>query len=81
MLERFEGATAVVTGAGSGLGLELARAAARRGMRLVLVDVQAQAMNNAAQELRQAGAQVLEVTLSVADAAAMDGLAQAVVQD
>ncbi len=80
MLERFEGATAVVTGAGSGLGLELARAAARRGMRLVLVDVQAQAMNNAAQELRQAGAQVLDFTLSVADAAAMESLAQAVVQ-
>ena len=77
---RFEGGTAVVTGAGSGLGLELARAAARRGMRLVLVDVQGQALARAAQELRQAGAQVLDFTLNVADGAAMEGLAESVAQ-
>ena len=35
---------ALVTGAGSGFGLEVARLAAQRGMNLVLVDVQADAL-------------------------------------
>ena len=43
----WRGKTALITGAGSGFGLELARLAARAGMRLVLVDVQADALAQA----------------------------------
>jgi NAD(P)-dependent dehydrogenase (short-subunit alcohol dehydrogenase family) len=68
----------VVTGAGSGFGLELARLAGQRGMRLVLADVQADALEQASQELRAQGAQVLPFVLSVSDSAAMQAMADAV---
>ena len=58
MIEDFAGKTAVLTGAGSGFGLECARIAAQRGMRLVLVDVQQDALDAAAAELAAGGAQV-----------------------
>jgi NAD(P)-dependent dehydrogenase (short-subunit alcohol dehydrogenase family) len=51
MISQFEGKTAVLTGAGSGFGLECARIAAARGMRLVLVDVQPDALDRAHAEL------------------------------
>jgi len=44
MIDNFAGKTAVLTGAGSGFGLECARIAAQRGMNLVLVDVQQDAL-------------------------------------
>ena len=78
MMESFEGRTAVLTGAGSGFGLEVARAAARRGMRLVLVDVQQDALDAAATELGAAGAELLARRVDVADAAQMQALADAV---
>jgi NAD(P)-dependent dehydrogenase (short-subunit alcohol dehydrogenase family) len=78
MLSEFAGKTAVVTGAGSGFGLELARLAGQRGMRLVLADVQADALEQASQELRAQGAQVLPFVLSVSDSAAMQAMADAV---
>ena len=47
MIDHFAGKTAVLTGAGSGFGLECARIAAARGMHLVLVDVQQDALDAA----------------------------------
>ncbi len=78
MLNVFEGRTAVITGAGSGFGLELARIAAARRMNLVLVDVQADALERVHQESEQAGVAVLARCVDVADAAAMEALAAAV---
>lgn len=78
MIEDFQGKTAVITGAGSGFGLECARIGARRGMRLVLVDVQQNALDAAAAELQAAGAQVLARRVDVSDAAQMEALAAAV---
>jgi NAD(P)-dependent dehydrogenase (short-subunit alcohol dehydrogenase family) len=78
MLDHLQGKTAVITGAGSGFGLEFARLAAGRGMRLVLLDVQAEPLAQVVNELRQGGAQVLPFELSVADAPAMQAMAQAV---
>jgi NAD(P)-dependent dehydrogenase (short-subunit alcohol dehydrogenase family) len=59
------GKVAVITGAGSGFGLELARLAARSGMKLVLGDVQQEALDAAVQELRDAGAHVTGVHVDV----------------
>lgn len=78
MIEDFKDKVAVLTGAGSGFGLECARIGARLGMRLVLVDVQADALQRAADELRAAGAQVLAQQVDVADAAQMAHLARQV---
>lgn len=78
MIKDFAGKTAVLTGAGSGFGLECARIGAQRGMRLVLVDVQQDALDQAATELAAAGAEVLALRVDVSDAQQMEGLAQAV---
>jgi NAD(P)-dependent dehydrogenase (short-subunit alcohol dehydrogenase family) len=39
MIKEFEGKVAVITGGASGIGLGLARVFAKRGMKLVLADV------------------------------------------
>ncbi len=78
MITDFNNKTAVLTGAGSGFGLEYARIGARLGMNLVLVDVQQDALDRAAQELQAAGAAVLAQRVDVSNAAAMDALGQAV---
>ncbi len=78
MIEDFAGKTAVLTGAGSGFGLECARIGARLGMKLVLVDVQQDALERAAAELQAAGAEVLALRVDVADAAQMAHLARRV---
>lgn len=79
MISHFSGKTAVLTGAASGFGLECARVAALRGMNLVLVDVQPDALAQAEAELSAAcaahGAVVMTRKVDVSNAAAMDALA------
>ena len=75
MIQDFQGKTAVLTGAGSGFGLECARIGAARGMNLVLVDVQQDALDKAAAEMTAAGAQVMARKVDVSDAAQMEALA------
>ena len=80
MTENFAGKTAVLTGAGSGFGLECARIGARLGMNLVLVDVQQDALDAAAAEMRAAVDQVLAQRVDVSDAAQMEALGAAVLE-
>jgi NAD(P)-dependent dehydrogenase (short-subunit alcohol dehydrogenase family) len=84
MISNFAGKTAVLTGAGSGFGLELARLAADRGMNLVLVDVQADALARAEAELAPVcaaqGRTVMARRVDVSNAQAMEALAAEVVQ-
>lgn len=77
MITDFKGKTAVLTGAGSGFGLECARIGAQRGMNLVLADVQADALERSAAEMRAAGAQVLAMQVDVSQAEQVDALAAA----
>jgi NAD(P)-dependent dehydrogenase (short-subunit alcohol dehydrogenase family) len=72
----FSGKVAVLTGGASGFGLECARLGARLGMKLVLVDVQADALQRAQQELQSAGAQVWIRKTDVSSASDMEALAQ-----
>lgn len=78
MIEDFQGKTAVLTGAGSGFGLECARIGARLGMNLVLVDVQREALEAAAEEMRAAGVQVLAQRVDVSNRMQMEVLARSV---
>lgn len=80
MIKDFKGQTAVLTGAASGFGLECARIAATRGMNVVLVDIQPEALERTRQELESAGARVLARVVDVSNAAAMDSLAAAVAE-
>jgi NAD(P)-dependent dehydrogenase (short-subunit alcohol dehydrogenase family) len=78
MISNFKGKTAVLTGAASGFGLECARIGARLGMKLVMVDVQQDALDRAAAEIRSAGAQLIAQQADVSDSAQMEHLARQV---
>ena len=78
MITDFKNKTAVLTGAGSGFGLECARIGAKLGMKLVLVDVQQDALDQASAEMKAAGAEVLAFRLDVSSADAMQAMSQAV---
>jgi hypothetical protein len=54
MVRGYEGRVAVVTGAANGLGRSLAGGLAARKCHLALIDVDSSALENAAQELRNA---------------------------
>ena len=77
-MKQFTGRTAVITGAGSGFGLETSRIAARRGMNVVMADVQADALERAAAEIEALGAKVLAQRLDVSKAAEVEALGRAV---
>ncbi len=78
MITNFKGKTAVLTGAGSGFGLECARLGAQLGMRLVLVDVQQDALDQASAEIKATGAEVLSFRLDVSSAEQMEAMGRAV---
>jgi NAD(P)-dependent dehydrogenase (short-subunit alcohol dehydrogenase family) len=69
------GVTAVITGAGSGFGLELARLGAKKGLHLVIADVQQDALDAAVAELTAAGAQVAALRGDVSRAEDVQALA------
>jgi NAD(P)-dependent dehydrogenase (short-subunit alcohol dehydrogenase family) len=66
-MEQLEGKVAVVTGGASGIGFGLARAFAAEGMKVVLADIEADALAEAAAKLRADGADVLDVVTDVSD--------------
>ena len=68
------GKVAVVTGAASGIGYALSERFAAEGMKVVLADVQADALEEAEGRLRATGAEVLAVVTDVARPAALDHL-------
>jgi NAD(P)-dependent dehydrogenase (short-subunit alcohol dehydrogenase family) len=72
-----KGDTAVITGAASGFGLEASRLAARRGMNVVMADVQADALECSAREVESLGATVLAHRLDVSSATEVEALAEA----
>src|SRR5262249_34655069 len=75
-MEQFEDRVAVVTGAGSGIGRALAKHAADEGMRVVIADVELNALEETAAEVETAGAEVLVVPTDVSRADQVDALAR-----
>ena len=73
-MKDFNGRTAVITGAASGFGLEASRIAAREGMKVAMVDVQQDALDAAAAEVRALGAEVLAMRVDVSKAAEVEAL-------
>ncbi|MEB0139160.1 MULTISPECIES: SDR family oxidoreductase [unclassified Undibacterium] len=76
----FKDRVAVITGAASGFGREFALIAAARGMKLVLADVQQDALDRTAAELTAQGAEVLAMLCDVRHAAQVQALADAAMQ-
>ena len=76
----FKDKVAVITGAGSGFGREFARIGAARGMKLVLADIQADALEQTRIELEAQGTQVIARVLDVSDGSHIEALAAAAME-
>lgn len=79
-MKNFKDKVAVITGGASGFGREFANIGARLGMKLVLADVQQDALDKAKGELEAQGAQVLAMRCDVRKAEQVQALADATME-
>jgi NAD(P)-dependent dehydrogenase (short-subunit alcohol dehydrogenase family) len=77
MMRELAGKTAFVTGGASGIGLALGRAFAQAGMKVMLADIEADALAAAVRSLHTIGADVRGVRCDVADPDSVERAAQA----
>ena len=75
-MKDFKDKVAVITGAASGIGRGLAERCAAEGMKVVLADVEAHALAQAAKELSAASATLLAVRTDVSKASEVENLAR-----
>jgi NAD(P)-dependent dehydrogenase (short-subunit alcohol dehydrogenase family) len=80
VISNFKGKVAVLTGAGSGFGLECAKIGAQLGMKLVLVDVQQDALDASQAQMQALGAEVMARLVDVSNEGQMQALANDVQQ-
>ena len=73
-MKELTGKTAVITGAASGIGLALTERCISEGMRVVMADIEAPKLTLEAARLREAGADVLDVVVDVADDVQVEAL-------
>ena len=67
MIKDFEGKVAVITGGASGIGRGFAHAFAKRGMKIVLADINKESLDEVSQELQEIGVEVLTVITDVSN--------------
>jgi len=77
VMREFAGKTAFITGGASGIGLALGRAFAAAGARVMLGDIEPEALTAAIASLKGAGATVDGVVCDVTDPASVDKAAEA----
>src|SRR3954469_12791847 len=80
IMDVFAGKTAFVTGGASGIGLALGRAFAQAGMNVMLADIEADALREAAESLSAIRPKVRTVSCDVADQESVDSAAQATIE-
>jgi NAD(P)-dependent dehydrogenase (short-subunit alcohol dehydrogenase family) len=80
-MKTFRDKVVVITGGASGLGREFANVAAREGMKLVLADVQRDALDRAVEELKAQGASVIAAVCDVRKGEQVQALADAAVAE
>ena len=76
-MRELDGKTAFVTGGASGIGLALGRAFAQAGMKVMLADIEPDALAAAVESLDDVGPDVRGVACDVADAASVKRAAEA----
>lgn len=76
-MRQLAGKTAFVTGGASGIGLALGDAFAQAGMRVMLADVETDALAAAVESLRPVGADVRGIACDVADPSSVERAARA----
>lgn len=74
-MKQFKDRVAVVTGAASGIGLALAERFAAEGMKVVMADIEAQALASAAESVRRKATAVLAIQVDVSRADHVERLA------
>ena len=77
MMRDFAGKTAFVTGGAAGIGLALGRAFAQAGMKVMLADIEADALQAAVKSLQEISPDIRGTVCDVADAASVERAAQA----
>ena len=80
MLTEFDGKVAVVTGAASGIGRAMCEKFATLGMRIVMADVEADRLRQAAEQIEATGADVLAVTTDVSRPDELSRLAESTLE-
>ena len=64
-MKNFKGKTAVITGAGNGFGVEFAKESARRGMKLVLADIDGPGVESTLKTCKDMGAECIALTIDL----------------
>ncbi len=75
-MKDFKDKVAVITGGASGLGLAMARRCAAEGMKLVLADIEEEALRKVETEFRKAGTPVIGIRTDVSRGQDMERLAE-----
>ena len=73
-MQDFRNKTVVITGGASGVGLALAERFAERGAKLVLADIEAEALDAAVKRIEGLGAETIGVRTDVTDFASVEAL-------
>jgi len=76
-MREFAGKTAFVTGGAGGIGFALGRAFAQTGMKVMLADIETDALQAAVKSLQEISPDIRGTTCDVADAASVERAAQA----
>ncbi|MHA2006231.1 MAG: SDR family NAD(P)-dependent oxidoreductase [Promethearchaeota archaeon] len=79
-MKEFKDKVAVITGAASGIGLGIARRAVKEGMKVVLADIEKDALDQVEQELKSSGAEVISVVTDVSKLENIENLAQKTIE-
>ena len=79
-MEDLAGKVAFVTGGASGIGLAMAQCFAREGAKVVLADIEADALEKAEAELRESGAEVIGARCDVSDPASVAAAAERTIE-
>ena len=79
-MPRFSDKVAIITGAASGIGKEIAATFAREGARVAIADLNREAAEKAAAELKAEGGQAMALGADVTDEAQVNAAVAAVVQ-
>jgi 3-hydroxybutyrate dehydrogenase len=77
---KLQGKTAIVTGAASGIGKEIAACYAREGAKVAIADLNADAANAVAAQIKSAGGQAIGVAMDVTDETAVNDVVAAVIE-
>ncbi|MFX1453127.1 MAG: SDR family NAD(P)-dependent oxidoreductase [Promethearchaeota archaeon] len=75
-MKEFTNKVAVITGAASGIGRGIANRAVKEGMKVVLADIEKEALKLTEEELKKSGADIISVLIDVSKPKDMENLAQ-----